>query len=72
MTCGHSLQSFANQLHRATAEEGKAYALDHKDALIMLDSDYVRKPGGKIIDDHADEVTGHYRGYLTIASEISL
>lgn len=63
MTHGHSLKSFANQLHSATAEEGKTYALDHKDALIMLDSDYVRKPGGKIIDDHEDMVTAHHRGY---------
>ena len=63
MTHGHSLKSFANQLHKASAEEGKTYALEYKDALIMLDSDYVRKPGGKIIDDHDDVVTAHHRGY---------
>lgn len=63
MTHGHSLKSFANQLHGGTAAESKMYALDNKDALIMLDSDYVRKPGGKIIDDHADIVTAHHRGY---------
>lgn len=63
MTGGHSLKSFANTLHGRATEEGKAFALEYRNAMILLDHDYVHVPGGKIIDSHPDVLVSHTRGY---------
>lgn len=63
MTGGHSLKSFANALHSYMTADGKAFALENRNALILLDHDYVHIPGGKIIDNHPDVLVSHTRGY---------
>ena len=63
LTKGHTLRSFADALHGIQdPKQAKTFALDHREALIMLDHDYKPRPG-KLVDSHPDEIISHTRGY---------
>ena len=60
-----SLEGLAAYLRSLSPKEAKAAALEDgkKQAMILMDSDYVARPGGKVVDFHEDELISHTRGY---------
>ena len=62
---GEDLKSFARYLRNLPPQEAKEKLLSARasEELRRLDLDYVRDPNVKIIDDHADELLEHSRGF---------
>lgn len=60
-----TLEGLAAYLRSLGPQDAKAAALEDgkKQAMILMDSDYVARPGGKVVDFHEDELISHTRGY---------
>ena len=63
LTDGKNIADFAGHINTSDIKQAAKDILSHKDAFGILDSDKPHNPRPVIIDDHADELVEHSRGY---------